>query len=56
MQIALYARVSTRDKGQDTENQLVNCESCQDSGMGDHRRVIDHATGKHSDGRFQKCC
>jgi DNA invertase Pin-like site-specific DNA recombinase len=56
MRIALYARVSTRDKGQDTENQLTQLREFA------HRQnwtvtgeYVDRVTGKHSDReRFQK--
>lgn len=48
--VALYARVSTKDKGQDTENQLAQlrqfCE-VQDWAVVDE--YVDRATGKHSD-------
>lgn len=50
MQVALYARVSTRDKGQDTENQLSQLRAFAAS---QHWTVVheyvDRATGKHSD-------
>ena len=50
MQVALYARVSTRDKGQDTENQLAQLRAFAAS---QHWTVVheyvDRATGKHSD-------
>ena len=50
MQAALYARVSTRDKGQDTENQLVQLRAFAASqGWTITREYIDRATGKHSD-------
>src|SRR5215472_11757353 len=47
---ALYARVSTRDKGQDTENQLAQLRKfCVDSGWPIVQEFVDHATGKHSE-------
>jgi DNA invertase Pin-like site-specific DNA recombinase len=52
---ALYARVSTKDKGQDTENQLAQLRKfCADSGWTIAAQFVDHATGKRSDReRFQ---
>lgn len=50
MKIAVYARVSTRDKGQDTENQLAQLrEFCQKQGWQITREYIDHETGSKSD-------
>ena len=47
---ALYARVSTKDKGQDTENQLVQLRQfCQLQGWAIVHEYVDHATGKNSD-------
>jgi len=47
---ALYARVSTKDKGQDTENQLVQLRQfCQSQGWAIVHEYVDHATGKNSD-------
>jgi DNA invertase Pin-like site-specific DNA recombinase len=47
MKIALYARVSTRDKGQDVENQLVQLrEFCQRSGWTMIREYVDQASAK----------
>jgi DNA invertase Pin-like site-specific DNA recombinase len=56
MRTALYARVSTRDKGQDTENQLAQLREFARSQkwtvVGEY---VDRATGKHSDReQFQK--
>jgi len=49
MRVALYARVSTKDKGQDTENQLVQLrEFCQRQGWTIVREYVDHATGKNA--------
>lgn len=49
MRAALYARVSTRDKGQDTENQLLQlreyCHRQQWEIVGEY---IDHETGRNS--------
>ena len=48
--VALYARVSTTDKGQETENQLAQlCEYATRQGWLITAEYIDHATGKHSD-------
>ena len=48
--VAIYARVSTRDKGQDTENQLRQLrEFCVKQGWQVAGEYVDHATGKHSD-------
>ena len=47
---ARYARVSTKDKGQDTENQLSQLRKfCVDSGWPIVAEFVDHATGKRSD-------
>jgi DNA invertase Pin-like site-specific DNA recombinase len=53
MRVALYARVSTKDKGQDTENQLVQLrEFAASQGWTIYKEFVDHATGKN-DGRAQ---
>jgi DNA invertase Pin-like site-specific DNA recombinase len=50
MQVALYARVSTRDKGQDTENQLEQLRAFAASqNWTVVHEYVDKATGKHSD-------
>ena len=50
MTVALYARVSTRDKGQDTENQVLQLRQfAEKQGWGVVHEYVDHATGKHSD-------
>lgn len=47
MKAALYARVSTTDKGQDTENQLAQLRDyCARRGWQIVEEYIDHATGK----------
>jgi DNA invertase Pin-like site-specific DNA recombinase len=47
---ALYARVSTKDKGQDTENQLAQLRTfCEASGFSITAEYIDRVSGKHSD-------
>jgi len=47
MKTALYARVSTRDKGQDVENQLVQLRDfCQRSGWTLVREYVDQASAK----------
>ncbi len=49
MKTAIYARVSTRDKGQDVENQLVQLrEFCQRSGWTVAHEYIDEASAKTS--------
>jgi DNA invertase Pin-like site-specific DNA recombinase len=48
--VALYARVSTRDKGQDTENQVRQLRQfAGKQGWTIVHEYVDHATGKHSD-------
>jgi DNA invertase Pin-like site-specific DNA recombinase len=48
--IALYSRVSTRDKGQDTENQLVQLrEFAAKQNWQVVAEYVDHTTGSHSD-------
>jgi DNA invertase Pin-like site-specific DNA recombinase len=56
MKIALYARVSTKDRGQDTENQLAQLRAFADTqGWTVVHEYVDRATGKHSDReQFQK--
>ena len=50
MKIALYARVSTKDKGQETENQLVQLrEFALKQGWQITREYIDRETGGTSD-------
>src|SRR5579859_4549106 len=50
MKIALYARVSTKDKGQETENQLVQLrEFAAKQGWQIAREYIDRETGGTSD-------
>jgi DNA invertase Pin-like site-specific DNA recombinase len=50
MKIALYSRVSTRDKGQDVENQLHQLkEFCVNQGWPIAAEYVDHASGKRSD-------
>ena len=47
MTVAIYARVSTRDRGQDTENQLRELrESCGRQGWTVVEEYIDHESGK----------
>src|SRR4051794_25711853 len=54
--VALYARVSTKDKGQDTENQLRQLrEFASKQGWDVVHEYVDRATGKRSDReQFQK--
>lgn len=47
---AIYARVSTDDKDQDTDNQLIQLrEYCARQGWTVHKEYCDHETGKHAD-------
>lgn len=56
MRVALYARVSTKDKGQDTENQLRQLRAFADTqDWSIVHEYVDRATGKRSDrDQFQK--
>src|SRR5437879_8145040 len=50
MKTAIYARVSTKDKGQDTENQLVQLrEFAAKQGWQVTREYVDRETGSKSD-------
>ena len=50
--MALYARVSTRDKGQDTENQLAQLrEFCRRQEWTITHEYVDHVSGKRGDNR-----
>ena len=50
MKIAIYARVSTKDKGQDTENQLCQLrEFASRQGWQVVREYVDRETGSKSD-------
>ena len=50
MNVALYSRVSTKDKGQDVENQLRQLrEFCSKQGWPIVAEFVDHASGKRSD-------
>jgi len=50
--VALYARVSTRDKGQDTENQLAQLrEFCRRQEWTITHEYVDHVSGKRGDNR-----
>ena len=52
--VALYARVSTRDKNQDTENQLRQLrEFCRTQGWEVTHEYVDFASGKSAEGRAQ---
>lgn len=54
MKVALYARVSTRDKGQDVENQLSQLRDyCQRSGWQVHHTYIDKKSGKSASDRLE---
>jgi DNA invertase Pin-like site-specific DNA recombinase len=49
MKVAIYARVSTKDKGQDTENQLAQLRKYAAAREWETVEFVDHETGKHSD-------
>ena len=50
MKAAIYARVSTKDKGQDTDNQLFQLrEYCARQGWQIAEEYIDHESGKTGD-------
>ena len=52
--VVLYARVSTRDKGQDTENQLAQLrEFCEKQGWTVKHEYVDHVSAKTADKRPQ---
>jgi DNA invertase Pin-like site-specific DNA recombinase len=56
MQIGIYARVSTKDKGQDTENQLAQLRQfAATQNWTVIHEYVDHASGKRSDrAEFQR--
>jgi DNA invertase Pin-like site-specific DNA recombinase len=56
MKIALYGRVSTKDKGQDTENQMLQLrEFARVQGWEIAHEYVDYVTGKRSDrAEFQR--
>ena len=46
MRVAIYARVSTDDKGQDPENQLAQLRAwCANTGHQIAREYVDYASG-----------
>jgi DNA invertase Pin-like site-specific DNA recombinase len=48
--VALYVRVSTRDKGQDTGKSTAATQIlCGEAGPTIAHEYVDHATGNHSD-------
>jgi DNA invertase Pin-like site-specific DNA recombinase len=50
MRVAIYARVSTKDKGQEIENQLRQLrEFAASQGWTIHREYVDHETGSTDD-------
>lgn len=50
MRVALYTRVSTRDKGQDVANQVIQLrEFCNKQGWEIVKEFSDQASGKRSD-------
>ena len=49
MRCAIYARVSTKDKGQDVENQLVQQRRYATAQGWEITEFIDHETAKHAD-------
>ena len=47
MRVAIYARVSTEDKGQDPENQLRELRAwCLNSGHAIFREYVEHESGR----------
>lgn len=53
MKAAIYARVSTKDKGQDVENQLAQLRRYAKERAWDLVEYVDHESGKASAGRAQ---
>ena len=54
MKIAIYARVSTKDKEQDTENQLIQLRAfCAAQGWTIYLEYVDRMSGKRSDNRLE---
>jgi DNA invertase Pin-like site-specific DNA recombinase len=53
MKAAIYARVSTKDKGQDVENQLAQLRRYASERAWECVEYVDHETGKTSAGRAQ---
>jgi DNA invertase Pin-like site-specific DNA recombinase len=52
--VVLYARVSTKDKGQDTENQLAQLRDfCRKQDWTITREYVDHVSGKTAEKRPQ---
>jgi DNA invertase Pin-like site-specific DNA recombinase len=50
IRVAIYARVSTKDKGQDTENQLAQLRAfAATQGWAVYREFVDHESGGKSD-------
>ncbi len=49
MRVGIYARVSTRDKGQDVENQLVQLRRYAGAQGWQITEFVDQETGKHAD-------
>lgn len=49
MRAGIYARVSTKDKGQDTKNQLLQLRAYAKTQDWEIREFVDHETGKHAD-------
>lgn len=49
MRAGIYARVSTKDKGQDTKNQLLQLRAYAKTQQWEVQEFIDYETGKHSD-------
>jgi len=48
MKCAIYARVSTKDKGQDTENQMAQLRKYAEAQSWKVKEYVDHETGKHA--------
>jgi hypothetical protein len=50
LRVGIYARVSTKDKGQDTENQLIQLrDHCARAGHKITAEYIDQSTSKHGE-------
>jgi DNA invertase Pin-like site-specific DNA recombinase len=56
MKVALYARVSTKDKGQDTENQLLQLRQfCRQQGWEIAGEYVDQKSGRTADRAAFQC-
>ncbi len=56
MRVAIYGRVSTKDRGQEVENQLAQLrEFAAKQGWTVYREYVDHETGARAKGRTGIC-